>query len=74
MAVIAPEAIAGNGWQFYEKCRCKKILTYVYRNPAHPDLELRWQVNNFMFKIMNKNTTKVPLTPLAKMDEILKSL
>ncbi len=74
MAIIAPEAIANNGWQFYEKCRCDGILKWTFRHPDKPKLELEWWVGYYQFKIMNQNMTKVPLTKVAKLDEILKGL
>lgn len=74
MAVVAPEAIINNGWMFYEKCRCHRVKTYKYRHSEKPDLELWWRVDYFEFKIMDRNTTKVPLTKISQLDEILKQL
>lgn len=74
MALIEPEALSLNGWTFYEKCRCNRILKWKYRNPLFPDLELQWLVSYFQFKIMNKNTTKIGLTAISHLDAVLKSL
>ncbi len=74
MAIIAPAAIAENGWQFFTKCRCDGILKWKYRHPGKPNLELHWWVGYYQFKVMNQNTTKIPLTKISKLDEILKSL
>ena len=71
----APDAIAANGWVFYEKCRCQRILKYKYRHPAHPDLELEWWPNTYQFKITYQATkTKVPPTSIKKLSEILQAI
>lgn len=74
MAVVTPAAIIEHGWNFYEKCKCNRVLTYKYRHPDKPDLELWWRVDQLVFKIMNRNSTKVPLTKMALLDVTLRSL
>lgn len=69
-----PEALAANGWLFYEKCNCVRTLKYKYRNEAFPNLELQWLPKHFQFTIMNGNSTKVPLTKIANLDKVLKAL
>jgi hypothetical protein len=74
MALIIPEAITNNGWEFHEKCKCTGVRKWKFRNKKYPSLELEWWISYYQFKIMDKNMTRVPLTKLAKLDEILKAL
>jgi len=69
-----PTALAENGWQFYEKCNCQRTLKYRYIHPNKPGLKLEWIVRFQQFSISDKGLTKVPLTKLSKLDEVLKSL
>ncbi len=74
MALIVPETITNNGWVFHEKCRCSGVRKYKFRHPQYPDLQLEWWISYGQFKIMNKNTTKIPLTKLSELDKIQKEL
>ena len=70
-----PAALALNGWDFYEKCRCSGIMKRRYRSTAHPDLELEWWVKYGQFRITYRgSTTKVPLAKIAELDKTLKEL
>ena len=51
MMIQTPQALIDNGWNYYEKCRCQRILKYKYRHPGKPGLELEWWVKYFQFKI-----------------------
>lgn len=72
--IVFPEAFIINGWTFYEKCKCQRIKKYKFRNTAFPKLELEWWINYYQFKIMDGNTTKIPLTKIGLADQTLKSL
>jgi hypothetical protein len=72
--IIAPEAITSNGWLLHEKCRCNNIRKYKFRHPEYPDLELEWWISYHQFKVMQGNTTKIPLTKIGQADSVLKSL
>lgn len=74
MAVVIPEAITKHGWELYEKCHCGGVKLWKFRHPMFPTYELHWQVSYFNFKIMNGNSTKIPLTKILLAEDILKSL
>lgn len=72
--IQTPKALTDNGWNYYEKCRCQRILKYKYRHPGKPGLELEWWVKYLQFKITEKNKTKIPLTKIGELDNTLKNL
>lgn len=74
MPIVIPVAILSNGWILHEKCKCNQIKKYKFRNPAFPTLELEWWISYFQFKVMDGNSTKIPLTRIALVDQTLKSL
>ena len=70
-----PPLLQEYGWKFYEKCRCSGAMKYKYRNENFKDLELEWWKDYYKFKITYNGTrTKIPLTKLEKLEEILKAL
>lgn len=74
MGIIEPTAIRTNGWFFIAKCRCGGILKYKYRHPQKKTLELHYWVKHKRFLIMEFSKTKIPLTAIDKIDDILKSV
>lgn len=74
MAVVIPDAITTNGWSEYERCVCTGIKKIKFRHPSFPTYELEWWCSYHQFKVMNGNTTKVPLTRILFADETLKAL
>lgn len=74
-SIVEPTALAEKEWEFYEKCRCKNITKYKYRNKNFPDLELEWWIKLYRFRITYRGTkTKVKPTKITLLDTVLKDL
>lgn len=69
-----PQALTDNGWYFHEKCKCKRVVKYLYRHDSFPGLEVEWWVKTFQFRILNGNFVKQGLTSLKQLDTTLKAL
>ena len=69
-----PAAIADNGWELHDKCRCGGRLRYKYRHPDKPGYELEWIVKYFQFRILEGRKVHTPITNIKDLDTILSAL